>query len=63
VTKLALSIYLLRQDQVAAFEHELHVNAQIALPLAPPLDGYVLPLPVKQTIPQWVGVLSSALQD
>jgi len=63
MTKLPLSIYLLKQDRVSAFEKDLHVNAQTALPLAPPLDGYVLPLPVNQTVPQWVGVLNSVLQN
>lgn len=63
MAKLPLSIYLLKHDRVPAFEQELHVNPQTALPLAPPLDGYVLPLPVNQTVPQWVGVLNSALQN
>jgi uncharacterized protein (TIGR04141 family) len=63
MAKLPLSIYLLKQDRVAAFEKDLHVNAQTALPLAVPLDGYVLPLPVNQTVPQWVGVLNSVLQN
>ena len=51
MAKFPLSIYLLRHDRVAEFEQDLHVNVQTALPLAPPLDGYVLPLPVKQTVP------------
>src|ERR1700674_2302554 len=63
MAKLPLSIYLLKQDRVSAFEKDLHVNAQTALPLAPPLDGYVLPLPVNQTVPKWVGVLNSVLQN
>jgi hypothetical protein len=63
VTKLPLSIYLLKQDLVSVFENDLHVSGQTALPLEAPLDGYVLPLPVNQTVPQWVGVLNSALQD
>jgi uncharacterized protein (TIGR04141 family) len=63
MAKLPLSIFLLKQDRVAAFEKDLHVNAQTALPLAAPLDGYVLPLPVNQTVPQWVGVLNSVLQN
>jgi len=62
MAKLPLSIYLLKQDRVPAFEKDLHVNAQTALPLAPPLDGYVLALPVNQTVPQWVGVLNSVLK-
>lgn len=61
--KLPLSIYLLKEDRVSAFENDLHVNAETTLPLAAPLDGYVLPLPLNQTTPQWVGVLNSALQD
>ena len=36
MAKLPLSIYLLKQDRVSAFEKDLHVNAQTALPLAPP---------------------------
>jgi hypothetical protein len=44
MAKLPLSIYLLKNDRVSAFEKDLHVNAQTALPLAPPLDGYVLPI-------------------
>ena len=63
MTKLPLSIYLLKHDRVTVFENDLHVNGQTALLLAPPLDGYVLPLPVNQTVPQWVGVLNSSLQD
>lgn len=61
--KLPLSIYLLKQDRVSAFEKDLHINAQSTLPLTAPLDGYVLPLPVKQTVPQWVDVLNSVLQN
>jgi uncharacterized protein (TIGR04141 family) len=63
MAKLPLSIYLLKQDRVSAFEKDLHVSPQTVLPLVPPLDGYVLPLPVNQTIPQWVGVLNSVLQN
>jgi uncharacterized protein (TIGR04141 family) len=63
MAKLPLSIYLLKQDRVPAFEKALHVNPQTALPLAPPLDGYVVPLPLNQTVPQWVGVLNSVLQN
>jgi len=51
MAKLPLSIYLLKQDRVSAFEKDLHVNAQTVLPLAPPLDGYVLSLPVNQSFP------------
>jgi uncharacterized protein (TIGR04141 family) len=63
MAKLPLSIYMLKQDRVPAFEKDLHVTAQTALPLAPPLDGYVLALAVKPTVPRWVGVLNSALQN
>ena len=63
MAKLPLSIYLLKQDRVAAFEKALNVDGRTALPLASPLDGYVLPLPVNQTVPQWVGVLNGALQN
>jgi uncharacterized protein (TIGR04141 family) len=63
MAKLPLSIYMLKQDRVSTFEKELHVTPQTALPLAAPLDGYVLPLPVKPITPQWVGVLNAALQN
>src|SRR5271154_1449766 len=63
MAKLPLSIYMLKQNRVSAFEKELHVTPQTTLPLAAPLDGYVLPLPVKSTVPQWVGVLNAALQN
>ena len=49
--KLPFSIYLLKQDRVSAFEKELHVNEETTLPLATPLDGYVLPLPVNHRGP------------
>jgi uncharacterized protein (TIGR04141 family) len=63
MAKLPLSIYLLKQDRVPVFEKDLHVSAQTALPLRAPLDGYVLPLPVNQTVPRWVGVLNVVLQN
>jgi uncharacterized protein (TIGR04141 family) len=63
MAKLPLSIFLLRQDRVAAFEKDLLGAGQDVLTLAAPLDGYVIPLPVKQTVPQWVGPLNSILQN
>jgi len=63
MAKLPLSIYMLKQDRVSAFEKQLHVTPETILPLAAPLDGYVLPLPVKSSVPQWVSVLNSALQN
>jgi uncharacterized protein (TIGR04141 family) len=63
MAKLPLSIYLLKQDRVSIFEKDLHVKPETVLPLAVPLDGYVIPLPLKQTVPQWAIALNSVLQN
>jgi uncharacterized protein (TIGR04141 family) len=63
MAKLPLSIYLLKQDRVSTLEKELHVDTQPVLPLAAPLDGYVLPLPLKQAVPGWAVAINSVLQN
>ncbi len=60
--KIGLTIFLLRPDQVAAFEKELLGAGQGVLPLAEPLDGVFLPLPSGSGEPRWVSVIRSALQ-
>ncbi len=61
--KLPLSIYLLRADRVEAFERKLLGVGQAILPLIEPFDGFVLPLRNRETTPEWVTVLKSALQN
>jgi len=61
--KLPLSIYLLRSDRVEAFEKKMLGPGQVSLPLAEPLDGFVLPLRNREITPEWVTVLKSAIQN
>jgi len=51
--QISLSIYLLRMDRVSSFESSLSA-ATAGQPLTPPLDGYVIPLPSGERVPQWV---------
>lgn len=55
-----LSIYLLKPSRVAAFKAAFPDGAG-ALALAPPLKGYVVPLPSAQHPPGWVDVIASAV--
>lgn len=59
---IPLSIYLLRSDRVPSFEASLSVGTA-GLPLAPPLDGYTIPLPSGLRTPDWVPTIQSVLQD
>jgi hypothetical protein len=61
-TKLGLTIYLLKPDQVAAFEADVKPGRDVR-PLAEPLDGEFIPLPSAIGEPAWVGVVRGALQD
>lgn len=59
---IPLSIYLLRADRVASFEASLAIDAD-QQPLAPPLDGYAVPLPSGVRTPEWVPIVQSVLQN
>src|SRR5690349_249901 len=59
---IPLSIYLLRTERVASFEASLPIDAA-QQSLAPPLDGYAVPLPSGIRPPEWVPVVQSILQD
>lgn len=61
--KLPLTIFLLRPDRFALFEKELAGPGQSRLPLAAPLDGYVLSFPPTAGEPKWVSVLQSAMEN
>lgn len=61
--KLPLTIFLLRPDRVALFEKELAGPGQSRLPLAAPLDGYVLSFPPTAGEPKWVSVVQSAMEN
>jgi uncharacterized protein (TIGR04141 family) len=59
---LPLSIYLLRADRVATFEASLPAGLAQQV-LAPPLDGYAVPLPSGVKTPEWVPIIQSVLQN
>lgn len=60
--KLGFTIYLLKPDQVAAFEADIKPGRDVR-PLAEPLDGEFIPLPSVIGEPAWVGVVRGALQN
>jgi uncharacterized protein (TIGR04141 family) len=61
--KIGLTIFLLRSEQVAGFEHWLAgVQPPAALSLSDPLDGVFLPLPSTPHQPPWVDEVRSLLQ-
>jgi len=60
---IGLTAFLLRQDQVAAFDKQFPPTAAGALPLAAPLQGYFLPLPSAGSIPRWVTAVDSILEQ
>src|SRR6516225_2810611 len=62
VTKIGLTVYLLKPDQVAAFEADLKPGREVR-PLAEPLDGEFIPLPSAVGEPSWVQPVRSVLQN
>src|SRR3984885_13023097 len=58
-----MSSSLLRSDRGEAFEKKMLGPGQVSLPLAEPLDGFVLPLRNREITPEWVTVLKSAIQN
>ncbi len=61
--QLPLTIYLLKKGTVIALEKAVLELGQPPLPLAEPLDGYVVPLPASPAEPRWVPIIRSTLQD
>lgn len=51
---LALTIYLLKKDQVAAFDERFPPGAAGAIALAAGLDGRFIPIPSAPRLPRWV---------
>lgn len=60
--KIGLTIFLLKEDRVAAFEKKLLETSRSAISLNEPLDGRFLPFPsVDGNPPAWVRVVGSIL--
>jgi uncharacterized protein (TIGR04141 family) len=60
--KIGLTIFLLKEKQVAAFEGKLLGQNQLAIPLSEPFDGVFLPFPPSNgSQPSWVRAVSSIL--
>src|SRR5579859_6841319 len=60
--KLPLTIFLLKPDRVPVFESQLETEIRQSLPLAAPLDGYVISFPSKPIVPLWASILNNLLQ-
>ncbi len=60
--KIGLTVFLIRDDQVAKFEKAVAGWGETPLALAPPLDGFFLPLPSTPSQPSWVAEVRSVLE-
>jgi len=60
--KIGLTIFLLKPDQVAAFEKKLLGSTQEAIPLTDPLDGVFIPLASFGGEPRWVPAVRSIIE-
>ena len=58
---LPLTIYLLKKDQVAAFDQRFPADAPGTLPLANGLDGRFVPIPSTPRVPRWVTAIAPFL--
>lgn len=58
--RLSLSVFLLRPDQVTAFEANVLAGEEV-LPLEAPLDGFFLPLASTALEPRWVALVRRLL--
>jgi uncharacterized protein (TIGR04141 family) len=61
--RTGLTIFLIRNDQLAAFEKAIAGWGYQSLPLASPLDGYFIPLPSTPAVPRWVTEVRSVLEN
>jgi uncharacterized protein (TIGR04141 family) len=59
---IGLTIYLLKQEQIATFEQHLFVSGQTQIPLANGFDGVFLPMPANPRQPPWVSAVQQLLQ-
>lgn len=58
---LPLTIYLLKKDQVTAFDQRFPLDATGTLALAPGLDGRFVPIPATPRPPRWVTAIAPLL--
>jgi uncharacterized protein (TIGR04141 family) len=61
--KIGLTVFLLREGQVASFREALVDSHPQSIPLSPPLSGVFLPFPSTSGTPAWVGALLSLLTN
>jgi uncharacterized protein (TIGR04141 family) len=59
--KVGLTIFLVREDQVASFRKTLVDSHPQSIPLSTPLSGVFLPFPSTSGTPAWVGAVLSLL--
>jgi hypothetical protein len=60
--KTGLTVFLIRDDQVAKFETAVAGWGETPIALAPPLHGFFLPLPSAPSQPPWVAGVRSVLK-
>lgn len=60
--RLGLTVYLLKPGDLPKLEAKLVRTTSAALPLAPPLVGFFLPLPSDSEEPRWATAVKSAIQ-
>jgi uncharacterized protein (TIGR04141 family) len=61
-SKIGLTVFLIRPDQVPALEKALLTPAVGSIPLRAPLDGTFVPLASFGAEPKWVGAVQSVIQ-
>jgi uncharacterized protein (TIGR04141 family) len=60
--KIGLTVFLIKPDQVSAFEKKLLGPGVGAIPVSPPLDGVFAPLASVGAEPPWVSAVQSIIQ-
>ena len=60
---IGLTIFLLKTDQVAAFESGIGKNSKDVRPLLPPIDAELIPFPSAVGPPEWAEILLPQLQN
>jgi uncharacterized protein (TIGR04141 family) len=60
---IGLTVFLLKVDQVSAFDKKFPLNATDAIPLAGGVEGRFIPLPGSPSTPRWVSAVNSLLPD
>jgi uncharacterized protein (TIGR04141 family) len=61
--RLSLTVFLLKTDKVSAFRKAIPGASDPSFPLAPPLEGFFIPLQSAVAEPAWLGAVRSVLQN